>query len=278
MVDLNAYVDDVPLAYLDVETTGLSPRWGDRICEIAVLRCQGGEIVDALQQLVNPRRRMSPGAFAVHGITEGMLCEAPLFPQVADKVLSLLDGAVFVGHNAPFDLGFLAEELRRMSVQMPHYVALDTLRLAQRHYRFVSYSLGRLTQALGLEVAGRAHRAMVDVLRTRAVFGRLVDDLWPLGTRSVSDYVKAQGGELRFARGPTVDVPALIQEALRGNRLLYLLYLSDQGEKTERLVRPLAVTGSGGEVLLQAHCLLRDAQRSFRIDRILDMDLVVTFE
>lgn len=278
MVDLDAYVDDIPLAFLDVETTGLSPKWGDRICEIAVLRCEGDEIVDALQQLVNPRRQMSPGAHAVHGITEGMVCDAPPFAQVADDVLSLLDGAVFVGHNAPFDLGFLAEELRRMGAGMPHYVALDTLRLAQRHYRLSRYSLGRLVQALGVEVAGRAHRAMGDVLRTRAVFQRLVDDLWPAGIRSVGDYVKAQGGEVRFYQGSYLNVPNLIQEALRENRLLYLLYLSEQGEKTERLVRPLAVIDRGGEVLLQAHCLLRDAQRTFRLDRILDMDLVATFE
>src|SRR4051812_24545616 len=96
---------DVPLyehtfAVVDVETTGLSARTGDKICEVAVVIARGGKIVDQLQTLVNPQKPISRGAAAVNGISEAMVRNAPTFKQVAPRVIEALDGAVLVAHNA----------------------------------------------------------------------------------------------------------------------------------------------------------------------------------
>ena len=278
MLSLAARIDEVPLAFLDVETTGLRPDFGDRVCEVAILRYEAGQVVGEIQRLVNPQRPISAGAYAVHGISDGMLRDATLFPQIADDVLSLLDDAVFVGHNSPFDLGFLAEEFGRMQTDIPSLVALDTMRLARRLYHVGSYSLGSLARSLDIEIGGRAHRAMADVLTTCALFDRLVSDLWPRGVRTVSDYVAAQGGTLRYGRLPKFDVPSEIQEALSQNRLLLLRYHSQTGQETERVVRPLGIQEMSGRLFLMAHCFLRDAQRSFRIDRIISVDMISRFE
>jgi DNA polymerase III epsilon subunit-like protein len=64
------------LAFLDTETTGLSAWFGDRICEIAILRCQGEEIIDSFDTLVNPARPISPGAARVNGLTDAELAGA----------------------------------------------------------------------------------------------------------------------------------------------------------------------------------------------------------
>jgi DNA polymerase-3 subunit epsilon len=274
MLDLTLSPDEVPLAFLDVETTGLAPHYGDRVCEVAILRCRGEEVLDSLQQLVNPQRPMGAGAFAVHGIAEEMLRDAPTFAQVAEDVLELIEGAVLVGHNTPFDLSFLAEELGRLGLSLPPLIALDTLRLARRVYRLGSYALGPVAAALGVDVRGHAHRAMSDVLLTRAVFQRLTDDLWRQGLRTLNDLLRAQGGMLEFARAPTGDIPPLLQEALRERSLLRLRYLAENGAETDRLVRPITVCDRGGTLALVAHCYLRDALRTFRLDRILEMDLV----
>ena len=279
MVDLAARIDQVPLAYVDVETTGLSPQGGDRVCEVAILRCQGGQVLDAMQQLINPQRPMGAGAYAVHGISDDMLRDAPTFDAVMNDVLELFAGAVVVCHNTPFDLGFLAAELALLHVPMPSFVALDTLRLARRNVASPRYSLGVLAATLGVEVDGRAHRAMVDVLTTRAVLQRLVEGLWPAGVRTVQEYVAAQGGPISLERRrPVVDVPPLILDALRRHRPLLLRYRSERGEVTERIVEPLGVSDRGGYASLIAHCHLRDAQRSFRLDRIIAMDVVEAFE
>ena len=200
MLDLDARIDKVPIAFLDVETTGLRPEYGDRICEVAILRCEGGEVVDSLQQLVNPQRPVSAGAYAVHGIGDEVLQEAPLFSEVAEDLLALIEGTVLIGHNIRFDLGFVINELTRVGRPMLHIVPLDTLRLARGIYRLRSYSLGYVARSLDVQVGGRAHRAMIDVLLTKGVFERQVHDLWPRGVRSVSDLIEAQGGALALPR------------------------------------------------------------------------------
>jgi len=170
-------VQDVPLAFIDLETTGLSPSRGHRACEVAVLRCQGYEPVDALQRLVCPERPMDPGAYAVHGISDEMLRDKPPFAAIADDLLEIMGDAVLVGHNLPFDLRFLAAEFARAGRSLPEVCGLDTLRLARRVYRAPSYGLEALARALGVRVVGRMHRAMGDVIATRGVFERIVDDV-----------------------------------------------------------------------------------------------------
>ena len=94
-------------AFLDVETTGLSPWFGDRICEIAVLRCDGEKIIETFDTLLNPGRPISPGAARVNGLKDTDLIDAPQFGDIAEQVMLLVRNAVIVCHNVPFDLGFL---------------------------------------------------------------------------------------------------------------------------------------------------------------------------
>ena len=100
-------IKDITFAFLDVETTGLSPNCGDKICEIGVLRVRNGKRRRSFHSLVDPGREVSVGAYMVNGITKTMLKGKPRFSQIASCVLKMLDKAVIVCHNAPFDLGFL---------------------------------------------------------------------------------------------------------------------------------------------------------------------------
>jgi len=108
---LSCPVDEVTFTVLDVETTGLNPQYGDRVCEIALLRCEGGRELGRFHSLVDPGRPISPGAFAVNRIRDEDLIGAPLFADIASTVLEMLGNSVLVAHNAPFDLGFLGSEL-----------------------------------------------------------------------------------------------------------------------------------------------------------------------
>src|ERR671931_409661 len=72
-------LDELAFTFVDVETTGLDPAMGDRVCEIALLRVQGGREITRFESLVHPQRPMHPGALAVHGITDAMLVGAPIF-------------------------------------------------------------------------------------------------------------------------------------------------------------------------------------------------------
>src|SRR5687768_15224690 len=98
---------DVPLAFVDVETTGASTDYGDRVIEIGICRVEGGRSVAEYQQLVDPQRRIGPGIVALTGITNEMVTGQPLFSDILPRVIELINGAVVIGHNVRFDLSFL---------------------------------------------------------------------------------------------------------------------------------------------------------------------------
>ena len=155
-------------AYLDVETTGLSPWFGDRICEIAVLRCEGDKVIDTFDSLLNPERPLSPGAARVNGLKDSDLKKAARFIDVAEQVMALTKDAVIVCHNVPFDLGFLRSELGRINKLLPTVLTLDTLEIAREYFDFDSNSLQSIAQWLDINVEN-AHRALDDTLTTREV-------------------------------------------------------------------------------------------------------------
>ena len=158
---------------LDLETTGL---WAatDRIVEIAAVRFrETGEVLNTFQSLVNPERLVSPGAYAVHGISDLELARAPRACDVLPELLTFLgiaeDGAL-VAHNASFDAGFLGTELRRAGLGVPPYAMYDTLALSRERLPMLeSHRLESVARHFGLDAAG-AHRAMADTL--------LVKDIW----------------------------------------------------------------------------------------------------
>ena len=128
-------------AYLDLETTGLSPWFGDRVCEIAVVRCEGDKVVESFSSLLNPERPISPGAARVNGLKDSDLEDDPPFGQVAEQVMALARDAVIVCHNVPFALGFLSGELGRINKSLPTVLTLDTLEIARDYFDFDSNSL-----------------------------------------------------------------------------------------------------------------------------------------
>ena len=187
-------IEDVPLAVVDVETTGLNPQAGDRVCEIAVLRADPGpwgepglEVVS----LVNPGRPIGAGARAVNGIEDDDVANAPPFHALIAEVNTALDGAVLVAHNVPFDVGFLRAEYRRAGTRFPTMQALDTLELARRCFRFRRNGLGDVAWQLGVSAPG-LHRAEGDVWATYYVLQRMIDELREFGYQTLGDFLAAR--------------------------------------------------------------------------------------
>lgn len=135
-------------AFLDIETTGLSPWFGDRICQIAVVLTEGKRIQSTVDLLINPERTLSAAAVHVNGLDESKLSAAPKFAEVADQLEALIKDAVVVCHNAKFDIQFLDHEFRALrvgrTVEIPNLI--DTLLLAREFYELPSYSLHPLAE------------------------------------------------------------------------------------------------------------------------------------
>ena len=117
-------------AILDVETTGFSPKYGDKIIEIAIITvdCNGNEI-DRYETLINPRRDV--GATHIHGITASMLKNAPTMDMIIGDIFYHLRNKTIVGHNIEFDLRFINHELERHFNIRNKICGLCTLKLSK---------------------------------------------------------------------------------------------------------------------------------------------------
>lgn len=268
---------EVPFAFLDVETTGLDPANGDRVCEIAVLKTVNGTEVDRFVTLVNPGKSIPLSAISVHGITDVMVSRAPFFREIANELLSFLRGAVVVAHNARFDLGFLRMELSNIGLTLPQTDVVDTLGIARRYYSFASNGLGQIARDIGLPAAA-AHRALADVLTTRSVFEYFLMDLNRRGIRlkRLKDVLKLHGESVVVEEDVSqLVVPWEVEEALRVRGKLRIKYLSAYGnETTIRVIEPLEISARRGGTYLYAYCYMRKERCTFRLDRILDMQMV----
>jgi DNA polymerase III subunit epsilon len=260
-------LDSHTLAFLDVETTGLSPWFGDRICEIAIARCQGQALLETFATLVNPERPLSPGAARVNGLTALDLADAPRFPEIASQVRLWLDDATIVCHNAPFDLAFVSSEFNRLGQKFPPVEVIDTLLLARQYFDFDSNSLQAIADTLLID-RPEAHRALADVLTTRDV---LVHFLVKLKHVPFNEIVYTYTSPLAAPQAP--DLPPAIQEALAGKKRLFIRYVDKKGDESERWITPKQILALDDYIYLSAHCQLRDQDRSFRLDRIVEMKL-----
>lgn len=256
-------LSEAPLAFLDVETTGLSPRDGDRVCEIAVVRCCGAEELGRFGSLVNPGRPISPGASAVNGISDDMVTRSPSFADIADDLSDIVQNAILVCHNAPFDVKFLSAEFGLSGRAPWSGIVLDTLALARRRYYFPSNRLEYIARSLGIGALG-AHRALADVLITKQVFDRFAADMENDGFRLVKDWLRLQG-QLNLEPGyASSSCHPLIEEAMENRGKVRITYFSTTGGHTERIIEPILVDGG----YLVAYCHLRGGERTFRLDRI----------
>jgi len=153
---------------LDTETTGIDPKQGHKIIEIGAL-----ELVDRqpsgrqFHVYINPERDIEAGALEVHGITEEFLRDKPVFADVVEDLLEFVDGAEMVIHNAPFDIGFIDNELALISHKHRSITeiagVLDTLELAKDLHPGQRNNLDALCKRYDVDNTTRTlHGALLD--------------------------------------------------------------------------------------------------------------------
>jgi DNA polymerase III subunit epsilon len=161
---------------LDIETTGFSPKRGDKIVELGALVVnEQGVVVDKFESLVNPQRDL--GATWVHKITSEMVKDAPLFGEIAGSLAHLLQGRVVVCHNAKFDLPFVSHELKAALPGSPDLNGVCTLDLSKELFPGLpSYKLQFLAEYFDIGFGG-LHAAFEDASVTKELFTVLLDTM-----------------------------------------------------------------------------------------------------
>jgi DNA polymerase III subunit epsilon len=242
---------------LDVETTGLEAAAGHRIIEIGCVEILNRRPTgQRFHRYLNPEREIDAGALAVHGIEMSRLLTAPKFADVAAELVTFIDGAELIIHNAPFDVGFLDAEFARLPGEPRRCVTglcrvLDTLALARSLHPGQRNSLDALCKRYSVDNTKRElHGALLDA-------GILVDVYLAMtGGQSALALDTGARGEAARANTPavTIRVPGLVltvctataDELAQHEAMLDLVHKASGGKAVWRApdVGPAATPGN----------------------------------
>jgi DNA polymerase-3 subunit epsilon len=190
-------LEECAFAVVDVETTGMRATRDDRITEIAVVLVQGERCELVFESLVNPGRPIPLFFSGLTGITNEMVRAAPRFEEIAEQLLDVLCGRIFVAHNARFDWRFVSEELRRARAMRLDGTRLCTVRLARKLVPLAeSCSLGALSHHFAFDNPAR-HRAAGDALVTGLLLRRLLRLARESGVHTLNELELLQGPSRR---------------------------------------------------------------------------------
>jgi len=153
---------------LDTETTGLEPSQGHRIIEIGCVELVNRRLTNnRYHQYINPEREIDEGAIEVHGITTEFLADKPRFGEIAEDFVNFIRGAELIIHNAPFDVGFINHELKRLdggSQPVDSFCRIvDTLVMARQLHPGQKNNLDALCRRYDIDNSSRElHGALLD--------------------------------------------------------------------------------------------------------------------
>lgn len=153
---------------LDTETTGLEPEEGHRIIEIGCVEILNRRLSgNHYHQYLQPDREIDAGAIDVHGLTNDFLADKPRFEDIAEGFLEFVRDAELIIHNAPFDVGFINHELRRLGSDYPQLeqvcTVTCTLKLARGMHPGQRNSLDALCKRYAIDNSQRTlHGALLD--------------------------------------------------------------------------------------------------------------------
>lgn len=152
---------------IDTETTGLDPKQGHRIVELAAIELINRHLTgNRIHYYLNPERDSDEAALQIHGLTREFLLDKPKFAEIAKDFLGFVDNAELIIHNAPFDVGFLNHELTLLGMlQLDQYCVsiIDTLRLAKEFHPGKRNNLDALCERYSIDNSKRTlHGALLD--------------------------------------------------------------------------------------------------------------------
>lgn len=168
-----------PLTVFDIETTGLDPRKGHRIVEIAGVRIEEGQLQreSIFHSLVNPEREIPWEVRQIHHIADQDLRSAPTIMTVLPQFLAFAQGSLLIAHNAAFDKNFLEVEKEFCWGYLDLPEILCTMRLSQNLCPSAfHHNLDALCGRFQIPLPPERHRALPDVLLTAEVLLRMLTE------------------------------------------------------------------------------------------------------
>ena len=154
------------LIVLDTETTGIEPSEGHRVIEIGAVQILDRKITETeFHQYLQPNRNVGESV-NIHGISDKFLKDKPQFNVIFEDFLGFIEGATLVIHNAPFDLGFLNNELKLVGYNKKIEdicPIIDSLELSKEQRPGTMHNLDALCRRFEIDASARTiHGALLD--------------------------------------------------------------------------------------------------------------------
>ncbi|PTQ90339.1 DNA polymerase III subunit epsilon [Agitococcus lubricus] len=197
---------------LDTETTGISPSDGHRIIEIGCLEIENRRLTGrSFHYYLQPDRDIEEEAIAVHGITNEFLVGKPRFQEIAAELMAFVSGSELIIHNAPFDIGFLDYEYKRLNEGFETIrnvcQVLDTLVLARQKHPAQKNNLDALARRYAVDHRERHyHGALLDAEILADVYLAMTGGQVGL---SLHDDVEGEGAGQEMIQRLATDRPRL---------------------------------------------------------------------
>ncbi|QIE42023.1 DNA polymerase III subunit epsilon [Rhodobacteraceae bacterium SC52] len=194
---------DLTYVVFDTETTGLDPKGGDEIVQLAAVRLVNGKRVDGetLNQFVDPERSIPAASTKVHGITDEMVAGAPTIDVVGARFHRICEHAVLVAHNAPFDMAFFHKQADRIGARFDHPVFDTVLLSAILFGQGETHTLDALADRFGVVIPEEdRHTALGDTIATAEVFQRMIPMLEARGLDTFDAVLEAMQKNSRLLR------------------------------------------------------------------------------
>jgi len=219
-VVLNASDQKIDCEYtvFDIETTGLSSK-NDRITEIGAVKVKEGKIIDRFTQLINPLIKIPDRIVKLTGITDELVKDKPTIEEVLPKFINFVGDSVLVAHNAPFDMGFIKVNCKRMGITIDNAV-LDTLQLCRGLFpQLKSHKLNVIAKHLKIKLENH-HRAVDDSEATAYILFKCIDLLVQKGIKNLSKINETLSDNSNIKSGDTNHV-IIFAKNYNGLKMLY---------------------------------------------------------
>lgn len=257
---------------VDVETSGLY--MGSRLVELGAVRFTSRGVVDEFHTLVDPMEPIQRDATEIHGITNEMVYGGPRPSEVVEDFRAYLGDAVFIAHNARFDVRIIGMELARAGMPQLDNHVIDTVLLARRAFPGMpNYRLGTVASHLGIR-QDTYHRGLPDALTAMEIFVRYLSHAPTLAEVSdIPGYIGDFAGlaprlDIELS-GAASDLQVLVEKKV----VVEIIYEGGTSPGVPRMVTPLQLFCQGSSEYFRAYCHRTGMVKTFRLDRVTNLRL-----
>lgn len=216
----NVNLDSVFVVF-DIETTGLNPK-NDNIIEIGAVKISNRKVIDSFSTFVHIDKKLPGKIIELTSITDDMLQGQPEIDEALPAFLDFAKECVLVAHNAKFDLGFIKENTKVLSIENYNPPVLDTLELSKALIKDVkNHRLNTLTKKLGINLINH-HRAVDDANATGQLLIILLNKLSEREIYDVSKLNDILMEDIDIVKQPSYHINILVTNYI-GLKNLYSL-------------------------------------------------------